>query len=50
MTAAAAPWGYRTREELVGAGAELAPDSPAELLRLLASAAPERADKKISEI
>ena len=50
MTAAAAPWGYRTREELVGAGAELAPDSPAELLRLLASAAPGRADKKIFEI
>ena len=39
MTAAAAPWGYRSRSELVEMGADLVPDSPAGLLELLTRAA-----------
>ena len=39
MTAAAAPWGYRSRTELVEMGADLVPDSPKELLTLLSEAA-----------
>jgi len=35
MVPAAAPWGYRSREELVGAGALLAPEDPKELGALL---------------
>ncbi len=35
MLAAAAPWGYRSREELVAMGAELVADSPEGLLALL---------------
>lgn len=37
MTAAAAPWGYRSKEELVEMGADLVPDRPEELLALLAA-------------
>lgn len=39
MTAAAAPWGYRSRTELVEMGADLVPDSPEGLLALLTAAA-----------
>lgn len=39
MLAAAAPWGYRSRSELVAMGAELTPDSPEGLLTLLLAAA-----------
>lgn len=39
MTAAAAPWGYRSRAELMEMGADLIPDSPEELLALLTAAA-----------
>ena len=39
MMAAAAPWGYRSRSELVEMGADLVPDGPAELLALLTAAA-----------
>jgi len=35
MTAVAAPWGYRAREELAAMGADLMPDSPAELPAML---------------
>lgn len=35
MVAVATPWGYRSREELVACGADLVPESPAELARML---------------
>ena len=35
MVPAAAPWGYRSRQELVEKGAVLVPDSPAEMLEML---------------
>ena len=35
MVPAAAPWGYRSREELVAQGAVLTPENPVELLRML---------------
>lgn len=35
MVPAAAPWGYRSREELVAQGALLTPENPVELLRML---------------
>ena len=38
MLAAAAPWGYRSREELLEKGASLMPDSPEGLLTLLLDA------------
>lgn len=39
MLPAAAPWGYRSRQELLENGAVLAPSSPEELLALLLEAA-----------
>lgn len=39
MLPAAAPWGYRSREELAGAGAALLPGDPAELCAMLLAAA-----------
>lgn len=39
MLPAAAPWGYRSKGELVEQGAALVPDAPAGLLELLLSAA-----------
>ena len=35
MLPAAAPWGYRSREELAASGAVLMPDGPEDLLKLL---------------
>ena len=35
MLAVAAPWGYRSREDLSSCGAELMPENPAELARML---------------